>query len=211
MKRGIFSSMVLIVLSSTALALGPGVGFGVHGNFSNSNFPGPAITGATQLKDSYGIGYGGGVHMDVHLTVFSFRVSGDYLHFSIDQEKFRDAFRPTFGNAVSQLSIDGGGLGIYTVSVNGKMGILPLPVVSPYITGGIGLAWLSRDEIKTSIAGAPGTTIPSGTQNSKTTASVGVGVDFKLGVSLYIEAKYAWISTDVENSTYFPVTVGVTF
>lgn len=215
MTRLRFAGIVLIVLSSVssrAVALGPGFAFGVHANFTTSNFPGPSVSGTNQqISSAYGSGWGGGVHVDADLMVFSFRLSGDYLHYSIDETKFRDSFRPFFGNAVNQMSIDGGGLGIITLAVNGKMPVLPLPIITPYLTGGIGLAWVNRDQVTTSITGFSGNTFPSSSQSGKTSVDVGVGVDVKIGIALFIEVKYAWIFTDVSNSTYVPVSIGVTF
>jgi opacity protein-like surface antigen len=211
MKRVTLLALLFVFVSVPGWALGPSLAYGVHGNFTISNFPGPSVSGAAQFTNVYGPGLGGGVHMDVNLLAFSFRFSGDYIHYSMDADKFRDAFRPVFGNAVSQISLDGGGLGIYSVSVNGKMNVLPIPIITPYITGGIGLAWLNRSEITTSINGVAGTKIPSDTSGSQTMLHLGAGVDFHLGVSLFVEAKYAWILTQGETSTYVPVTVGVTF
>ena len=211
MTRLMLAGALLLVLSSTALALGPGFAFGVHANFTTSNFPGPSVSGTNQqISSAYGAGWGGGVHVDANLMVFSFRLSGDYLHYSIDENKFRDLFRTLFPSAVNQFSISGGGLGIFTLTVNGKMPVLPLPIITPYLTGGVGLAWMSRDAITTSI-GTAGSTFPSSSQSGKTSIDVGAGVDVKLGISLFIEAKYAWIFTDGRNSTYVPVTIGVTF
>jgi opacity protein-like surface antigen len=212
MTRIILAGTLLIVLSSTALALGPGFAFGVHANFTNSNFPGPSMSGTNQqISSAYGVGWGGGVHMDANLMVFSLRLTGDYIHYSIDENKFRDSFRPFFGNAVNQMSIDGGGLGIIALAVNGKMPVLPLPIITPYLTGGVGLAWVNRDQVTTSIAGFAGNKFPSSSQSGKTSVDVGVGVDLKIGIELFVEVKYAWIFTDVSTSTYVPVSIGVTF
>jgi opacity protein-like surface antigen len=212
MTRILLAGALLISNSSTALALGPGFAFGVHADFTSSNFPGPSVSGTNQqISSAYGAGWGGGVHVDANLMVFSFRLSGDYIHYSIDENKFRDSFRPLFGSAADQMSISGGGLGIVDLSINGKMPLLPLPVVTPYLTGGIGLAWLNRDEVTTSIAGFPGNKFPSSSQSGKTSVDVGAGVNIRIGIALFLEVKYAWIFTDVSNSTYVPLTVGVTF
>jgi hypothetical protein len=215
MTRIMRTGALLIVLSSfssLAMALGPSFAFGVHANFTNSNFPGPSVSGVNQqISNSYGIGWGGGVHVDANLMVFSFRLTGDYIHYSIDEGKFRDSFRPLFGSAVDQMSIGGGGLGIVAVAVNGKMPVLPLPVITPYLTGGIGLAWVNRDEVTTTITGFPGNKFPSSAQSGKTSVDVGLGVDLRLGITLFVEVKYAWIFTDVSTSTYVPVSIGVTF
>jgi hypothetical protein len=53
--------------------------------------------------------------------------------------------------------------------------------------------------------------IPSSTQAGKTSLDVGAGVDLKLGISLFLEVKYAWIFTEGSTSTYVPLSVGVTF
>ena len=215
MKRILLAGALLIALaavSSRALALGPGFAFGVHANFTSSSFPGPSTSGLNQqINSAYGVGWGGGVHVDANLMLFSVRLTGDYIHYAIDETKFRDSFRYLFGSAADQMSVSGGGLGIVTIAVNGKMPILPLPIVTPYITGGIGLAWVNRDEVTTSITGFPGNKFPSSSQSGKTSIAVGAGVDLKLGINLFLEVKYAWIFTDVATSTYVPVTVGVTF
>ena len=215
MKRKLLAAVLLLALAATssrALALGPGFAFGVHANFTSSSFPGPSTSGLNQqINSAYGVGWGGGVHLDANLMVISFRLSGDYIHYAIDESKFRDSFRPLFGSAADQMSVSGGGLGIVTIAVNGKMPLLPLPIVTPYLTGGIGLAWVNRDEVTTSITGFPGNKFPSSSQGGKTLVNLGAGVDLKLGINLFLEVKYAWIFTDVATSTYVPVTVGVTF
>lgn len=212
MARLLLLPALIILSCSTALALGPGFGFGAHVNFTSSNFPGPTVDGGSSaVSNAYGVGWGGGLHVDANLMLISFRLSGDYIHYSADENKFRDAFRPLFGDAVNQMMLDGGGLGIYTVSVSGHMPVFPLPLVTPYLTGGLGLAWVNRDQMTTSIAGVRGTTIPTSTQGGKTTLDLGVGADVKLGVSLFLEVKYAWIFTDGGTSTYVPLCVGVTF
>mgnify|MGYP001583168121 CR=1 FL=1 len=218
MKR-LFTLLAILLLAGAARgqipnpvsAVAPKIKFGIHGNFTLSNLPGPQITGAKTIADAYGTGWGGGAHIDLSFLMFSFRLSGDYLTYSLDVDKFRKSYEETFGSAVSQLNIEGGGLHIVSVSANGKLNLAPLPIVTPYVTGGIGLAWLTLDETKTSIAGVAGRTFPSGSQSGKTTFNVGAGADISLGADLFVEVRYVWIMTDGENSTYMPVTVGVTF
>jgi opacity protein-like surface antigen len=192
-------------------ALAPKIRFGIHGNFTLSNLPGPVITGSQTIDDAYGTGWGGGAHIDLSFLAFSFRLSADYLTYSLDVDRFRRSYEETFGPAVSQLNIEGGGLRILSVSANGKLNIAPIPLVTPYVTGGVGLAWLTLDETKTSIAGVAGRTFPSGSQGGKTTFNIGAGADISLGVDLFVEVRYVWILTEGAKSTYVPVTVGVTF
>ncbi|HTO95076.1 MAG TPA: outer membrane beta-barrel protein [Bacteroidota bacterium] len=216
MHRLMIAGALCALIAPSAMALGPSFGFGVHADFTSSKFPGPSVSGVNQqIGSAYGAGLGGGVHIDANLMVVSFRLSADYLHYGIDEDKFRDSFGAAvaaLGIPKDQVAVSGGGLGITALSINGKMPVLPLPIISPYLTGGIGLAWLSRDEMKTSINGTPySNTFPASTQGGKTQVDIGLGVDLKLGIALFLEVKYAWIFTDVSTSTYVPVTVGVTF
>ena len=207
-------SLLFIVGVSAAAPLGPAapkVGFGVHGNFSLGSLPGPKIDGTKSLVDAYGPGLGGGAHLDFGLPGLSLRLSGDYLKYSLDEARFRSSYADVFGKAVDQISIQGGGLDIRSVSANAKVAVMPLPVVRPYLTGGAGLAWLSVAETRTSIANVPGNTSPAITQNEKKTFNVGAGADLDVGIKLFVEARYVWIITDGEKSTYAPVAIGVTF
>ena len=211
---GLASLLLWGVGVAAAAPLGPAapkVGFGVHGNFTLGKLPGPAIAGSQPLEDAYGPGLGGGVHLDFGLPGLSLRLSGDYVRYALDETRFRDSYVGVFGGAVSQLSIDGGALSIKSASANAKLAVMPLPIVEPYVTGGIGLAWLNRDETRTSIAGVAGRTFPATTQDGKTLFDVGAGADLDLGLKLFVEARYVWILTEGEKSTYVPVILGVTF
>jgi opacity protein-like surface antigen len=199
---------------SVAAPLGsnaPKVGFGLHGNFTQGNLPGPAIDGTKSLNDAYGPGLGGGAHLDLGLPGLSLRLSGDYLKYSLDQGRFRDAYASAFPLIADQTSVQGGGLGIRSVSANVKVAVMPLPVVRPYVTGGVGLAWLSTAKARTFSQGALAGEFPVTTQNGKKSYNLGAGVDLEIGIKLFVEARYVWILTEGEKSTYLPVAVGVTF
>jgi opacity protein-like surface antigen len=199
------------VAAAAVAPIAPKISFGVHGDFSLGNLPGPAIDNVKALQNAYGPGYGGGAHLGVEFATLSLRLSGDYLRYSLDEGRFRDSYAGVFGGAVNQLSVDGGELGITSITANAKMSVLPLPIVRPYLTGGVGLAWLSVAEAKTSIAGVPGRTFPSSHQDAKTSLNLGAGVDLSLGVTLFVETRYIWILTEGEKSTFVPVMLGVTF
>ncbi len=149
-----FALVVALLVTTAAIAqpvvggLAPSVNFGAHVNFMNANFPGPQINGASALKDVYGAGFGGGVHLDVQLAMFSFRVSGDYLSFSPDNDKYRTGLEAIIGTAAGQFSVQGGSITMWSGNLNAKMAILPLPIIKPYMTAGIGLARLSVDDAK---------------------------------------------------------------
>jgi opacity protein-like surface antigen len=212
-----FALAVAFLIATTAAAqpviggLAPSVHFGAHVNFMNANFPGPQISGATALKDVYGAGFGGGVHLDVELAMVGFRISGDYLSFSPDNDKYRSGLQGIIGTAAGQFSVEGGGISLWAGSINAKMNILPLPVVKPYLIGGVGFARLSVDDAKVVQGGVETKAYPGFSSETKTSWNIGAGVDLNVGVTLFLEVKYMWVMTDPETSTLFPVTIGITF
>jgi opacity protein-like surface antigen len=211
MKRLLAVALFLTVATTAFAQLLPSVGFGVHGNFMNANFPGPQINGTSALKDVYGAGFGGGVHLDIRLAVLSLRVSGDYLSFSPDNDKYRKALEGVIGTAAGQFSVDGGGITMWSGNLNAKWQLLPIPVVKPYLTGGIGFARLSVDEAKVMQGGVQTKKYDGFASETQTAWNVGAGVDLSIGITLFLEVKYMWVMTAPETSTLVPVTVGVTF
>jgi len=191
--------------------LAPSVNFGAHANFMNANFPGPQVNGAAALKDVYGAGFGGGVHLDVQLAMVSFRLSGDYLSFSPDNDKYRQGLEGIIGTAAGQFSVSGGGITMWSGNINAKMAILPLPIVKPYLTGGVGVARLSVDDAKVIQGGIETKAYAGFASETKTAWNFGAGVDLSVGVTLFLEVKYMWVMTDPEASTLVPVSIGVTF
>ena len=211
-----FALVIVLLVSVTAFGQGlgglaPSVNFGAHVNFMNANIPGPQINGATALKDVYGAGFGGGIHLDVALAMVSFRVSGDYLSFSPDNDKYRSGLEGIIGTAAGQFSVSGGGITMWSGNLNAKMAILPLPIIKPYLTAGVGLARLSVDEARVMQGGVATKAYPGFSSDTKTAWNIGAGVDLSVGVTLFLEVKHMWIVTDPETSTLIPVTIGVTF
>jgi opacity protein-like surface antigen len=210
-----FAVLAVLLVATTAFAqlggLAPSVNFGVHANFMNANFPGPQVQGTTALKDVYGAGFGGGVHLDVQLAMISFRVSGDYLSFSPDNDKYQKALEGIIGTAAGQFKVEGGGITMWSGNINAKMAILPLPIIKPYMTAGVGLSRLSVDEAKIIQGGTQTKAYAGFSSETKTAWNVGAGVDLSIGVTLFLEVKYVWVMTDPETSTLVPVTIGVTF
>lgn len=206
MKAALLVLVFLCAISASAQVPGVSVAFGLHGNFANIN-----IADET-FKDVYGLGYGGGLHFDVKLVMLSVRVSGDYITASPDNDKFRASLQKLIGTAATQYSIDGGGMSIYSGNVNAKWTLLPLPLVQPYLTGGVGLARLSQDELKVTQAGTAVSNVPSFSSSTSSSLNVGVGVDLALpGITLFGEGKYTWIFADGGTSTYIPFSIGITF
>ena len=213
-----FSLLAAVLCLATAAvaqpvvgAFVPSVNFGAHVNLTNSNFPGPTINGSTALQDVYGAGFGGGVHLDIQLAMLSLRISGDYLSFSPDNDEYQKGLQNLIGSAATQFTIEGGGLTMWSGNLNAKMAILPLPVIKPYLTGGVGFASLNVADAKVMQNGVETKAYPGFPSVTKTAWNVGAGVDLSIGVTLFLEVKYVWVMTDPETSTLFPVTIGITF
>lgn len=91
-------AFVILVSARPAIAQpGPSVDLGVHANLTALSLPGPEINGARPLSDVYGTGFGGDVHLDVSFLAFGLRLSGDYIMFSPDQDKYRNALASLVG------------------------------------------------------------------------------------------------------------------
>lgn len=204
MRSLVVCSLLLLAFVVPTPAAAQSIGFGVHANGASLNVAGP-------LGDVYGKGFGGGGHLDIQLPMLSIRVSGDYIAFSPDNGKYKEKLGQLLGTAAAGFSIDGGDISILSGNANLKWGILPIPVLTPYLTGGIGLARLGVDEAKVKLNGNPIGNVAGVKAETKTAFNLGAGVDLKIGITLFLEAKYTWIMTEGETSTYIPVSLGITF
>jgi hypothetical protein len=222
MKYLVLCSTFLIAFSASAQLPMPSVvsfAFGIHGNLTNVNVGNVTnVISANQdytdvLKGIYGFGYGGGVHLDVKLAILSFRLSGDYLTLSPDKNKYQDLARKYLGNLAANVGIDGGRIDVFAASVDAKLNLLPLPIVSVYAIGGGGLVNLSVTQLNVTFNGNPVTNIPAVKSQTKPALNAGVGADISLGgVTLFGEVKVEWIFTDPNTTTQVPfATVGITF
>ncbi len=194
-----FSTVIALIVigSSVAFSAGP-IGFGLQATGANLNVSG--------LTDVYGFGFGGGGHLDFSLPIlFSFRLQGDYVRFSPDAAKYAGVVFPH----QTGISVQGGDVNMISGHVSTKMSPLPLPLISPYLTAGVGITKMDVGGIQVKGYTGPIPTLASGTSTS---ANAGVGVDVNLiVVSLYLETRYTWIFADGGTSTYVPVSLGITF
>ena len=188
----------------------PEVRFGVQGDIGFVSLPGPEVNGSTPLDEVYELGFGGGVHCDIELVSFAFRITADYATFSPDNEKYQQGL-PGFvpGSTGSDFTVDGGTVNIISLNVNGKFPFLPLPIVSPYLTGGIGFAKINADASQISYLGIPATPYPGFDSGTSASANIGLGVDLNVFLSLFVEAKYIWIFDEGQSSRYLPISLGV--
>jgi opacity protein-like surface antigen len=206
MKTRVLTTAALLILATTTYAAGP-VSFGFQATGANINVDG-------LLKEVYGFGFGGGVHLDINLPlILSIRVQGDYTTFGIDDAKLKGLlvnWNP--GTTASQFTVDGGRFNILSLFANTKVSPLPLPLLSPYLTGGVGIARMSASDLSVKHPTLQFNNIAGGTGDTNFSANIGVGVDLDLiALKLYLEARYTWIFASGATSTYAPVSLGVTF
>ena len=197
--------MIAVVLLTTSAAAGGLVSFGFQADGAAVNFDQP-------FSDIYGSGFGGGVHLDIDLPlILALRISGDYISFSPDVDKYKQLYASRNpGTLASEFSIDGGRIGFLSFAVNGKVS-LPAPIISPYLTAGAGTTTLSVTDVSVKHPALVFSTPSAINSQTKFSANVGVGVDVSLiVVSVYLEAKYTWIFTEGATSTYVPVSLGIT-
>jgi opacity protein-like surface antigen len=203
-------------------AFSQSLGFGVQGNISNLQlsatvkqlvgYQGTATN--TALEQVYGLGVGGGAHLDLNLPVISLRLSADYMSLSPNNDKFKSWLQSYLGAAITSVSVDGGTITEMSAQLNVKFVILPLPVFHPYVTAGGGLARVKMDDATITINGT--IKLPQQALIEAQTVSTlngGIGVDLVLGgVSIYGEVKVNVFYLSEGNGTYLPIgTVGITF
>jgi opacity protein-like surface antigen len=221
MKHFILCCTLLFAFSA---ASAQGIGFGVHGNMINSNLnatlrqivgvPPSTNTVEIALEEVYGIGWGGGLHFDVDLGLLAFRLSGDYVTLSPDQEKFKSLIQAYFPGSTTIVYVDGGKVDMYSGNVNAKLNLLPLPIFKIYATGGLGIASVKSTPANLKIGTTPVSFPILATQTAWTT-NLGAGTDIKLGgLSLFAEIKFNWLflKEGAGTSTMVPIaTAGITF
>ena len=213
MKRLVLLVCCILLATATSSAQ---VGFGVQGNATNFNTEGVA-------NDIYGLGLGGGLHLDFGTPVIGIRVSGDYMFMSPDKDKYSAYAVSMIGQTLAQgATIDGGKMEVFSANANAKLVILPLPVVHIYATGGIGVARVKFNEATVNIPSVGYSKKLTEDEiakllgidsQTKMTTNVGAGLDIALGgITLFGEVKLNWIYTDPNTTAMIPIgTVGITF
>ncbi|MGA9116021.1 MAG: outer membrane beta-barrel protein [Bacteroidota bacterium] len=194
----------MLAAGAPAGAQAPEVRFGLQATGASINVQGP-------LQEAYGPGFGGGVHLDVEIGPWSVRAVGDYMRFSPDNAQYRTILARWGGGSAEAYTLSGGEMTIISAGVNLQGDLLPLPVFSPYLTGGGGLGRITVADASVSYNGAPVGSVPGLSSETRASANVGAGVKLSLGVDLYLEARHTWIFTEGESSTYIPVSLGITF
>lgn len=223
MRTFVLSLALLVAFTFTAAAQ---VSFGVQGNIVNfkvsqdlKDLAGiPAGSQQTQaLEQVYGMGYGGGIHLDFSLGILSFRVTGDYMEMSPDNAKLQEVFTLVAPGFIKSVTVDGGKITVIGGAANLKLVVLPIPVLKPYVTAGVGISQVKVDDAKLTITPLVGnafsTTMTLLEKQTPMTLNGGVGADLSLGgISLYAEVKVTAFFLEGGTSTFLPIaTVGLTF
>lgn len=223
MRRVQVFALLFLLAAIPAQMSFAGVGFGLHGNLTNFKIGGELgrITGLSSagsttslaLKEVYGLGYGGGIHIDLAIPVLSIRLSGDYLTLSPDNDKFQTFLRAYTGSSTALFAVEGGKITMISGNANVKINILPLPVFKPYITGGIGLANIKAEDLTITFNNfkVPGFQLIETQTVTMFNAGAGLDLDFG-GLAVYGELKVNWVMLKEGTSVQVPIaTVGITF
>jgi opacity protein-like surface antigen len=218
--------LLVVAIPATAQVPGSPLSFGIQGDLTNVNVGGGSMTAIQistggiagiggNVQDLFGIGYGGGIHVDLNAGLLSLRLQGDYITLSPDNTKLQNTIAAIVNNAAfaSRFSVSGGKINIYSATLNAKLTILPLPFFQPYVTGGVGLASLSTTEATIALDGNPVYKLQPIQSQTKTAVNAGAGVDLKFGgVTLYGEVRLNFVFTDPKTTAQIPVAiVGLTF
>jgi hypothetical protein len=223
MKKLILLCISLVTLTTFAFSQGGMFSFGIQGNMINSKLnatlqrivePQGTTKQTTQIlvEEVYGLGLGGGAHVDLNLSILTIRLAGDYVTLAPDKDKFKTFVQTVFPGASVQYS-DGGRISVMTGTLSGKLIILPIPIVKPYITAGIGMANVTTTPVKLTFNGAALADITLLKDQTVMTYNGGAGVDIGLGsLTLYAEIKVNWLNIEEGTGTFVPIaTVGLTF
>ncbi len=220
-------ALLVMAIPVTGLAQGSPFSFGIQGDITNVNVGGGNVTAIKisngtvagiggSVQDLFGIGYGGGLHVDMNLGLLSFRLEGDYITLSPDQSKLQSMIAAATGSPAlaAQFTVDGGKIQIYNAAVNGKLVLFPIPFFRIYGTGGVGLAALTVDKATLSLNGNPIYTVQPINTQTQFAYNIGAGVDIGSGkgFTLYAEARLNFVTTSPKTTAQVPVgIVGITF
>jgi opacity protein-like surface antigen len=136
------------------------------------------------------------------------RTAFEYSNMPLDDQKLLE----DFGILPSGLNVSGGSANVITAGLDFKANLAPMTAnVSPYFVVGGGLFRLSASDARISYQGTSATV----QGNSETAFGIGFGAgfDFRLNnrLALFLEGKYSIGFTDVDNTQYFPIKIGLAF
>lgn len=175
MRRLAFAAAAAATLLAVPQAARAQVGIGVAG--------GPVFP-VGDMADGFGRGFHAGVVLDLALPLFPVGVRGEAMYQRLPAEGAAEDY--------DHLS----------VGVNGRLTLLPLPLVSGYVTAGAGLF---RSDF-------PGSD-PAPADGSSTDVGLNGGVGARINalfVRGFVEVRYQRVISDPARS-FVPITVGIVF
>jgi opacity protein-like surface antigen len=170
-------------------------------------------------KDFYGIGYGGGAHVDADIAkFFSARLNIEYYTFASDKDKIKPIAAAEFGIPVANItSISGGNVSAFIVAMEALGKIPTKSPVTPYALFGLGIHSLSLSDLSGSDKAGRSATLTA--DQVKFDGGTKFGLDFGLGfeykidsfVSLTAEFKYVLVFTANNSNGAMPIALGANF
>jgi opacity protein-like surface antigen len=221
MKRIVLVALALLIASAPAMSQ-ISFGGGVQGGLSIASFP-------DEIKDFYGVGFGGGAHLDVNvLRYLTLRLNGDFFTFPSDKKKVGALLAQQFsvnegGTWVAadpaKTTVEGYNARAIGITLNGIGKIPTKSVVTPYALLGVGLHIVSASDMSVSYTGlgditkdlVEGDIVSQPESKARFGLNFGAGSEFSLGgAKLYIEVRYVMIFTPDKKTNHIPITIGVT-
>ena len=131
---------------------------------------------------------------------FGLRFSGLWTRSDLDQGFVSDLPAPPSSDQVSgDVNLIGGG-------IDGTMNITAIPVVKPYVIGGIG--WY-RQSVSQDVSGVAGEVGDIDTENTDVGYNIGVGLKVPLAfLSIFAEGRYYSVQSSTKQN-FVPITIGV--
>jgi len=207
---------VILVAGALSISLAQAQDVG----FSAGPQAGIAISAFEQnWKDFYGIGYGGGAHIDADIVrFFTARLNIEYYTFASDKEKLKPALAAEFGILPSNIaSLSGGNISAFIVALEAIGKIPTKSLVTPYALFGFGIHTISLSDLSGSDKSGRSATLSASDVNfnggTKFGLDFGLGFEFRLNrtVSLTTEFKYVLVFTENNSNAAMPITIGANF
>jgi hypothetical protein len=170
-------------------------------------------------KDFYGIGFGGGAHVDADIArFFSARLNIEYYTFASDKDKLKAVVAPQFNLQASDIaSLSGGNISAFIVAME-VLGKIPTrSILTPYALVGLGIHSISLSDLSGSDKTGRSATATADDVNfdggTKFGLDFGIGFECRLNhsVDLTMEFKYVLVFTQNNSNAAMPITVGANF
>ena len=206
MKRLLALLVALLVVSATSPAQ-IRWGFGAQGGVSISSFE-------KDIKDYYGLGFGGGIHVDAEINkYFTGRFQFDYHMFASDKDKIVGNLARDNGVPASDITFEGLNASVMGFYLNGLATLPTGSAIRPYALAGFGLNILSQSDPSVTYQGQPVTVQFSTETKTKFGIDFGAGAEYAVSknVCLGLEFRYVLIFTENNSNAHMPISFTFTY